>query len=267
MPYVILINDENELYGSHKERIMQRSSGVDSLVFVTDYLYKNTHDMTNAIVMLEYVLPCSKHYRSEILELSEERYNNCFLQYKLPFTTKLTSEAGKIELQVTFAYAEMDADGNIHQRVRKTSPTTIEVIPISAWSDIIPDEVLTPIDQRLIMLNAQMNAMDEYLNVLDDNRVDNLVYNDTEETLQLSANGKGVGDKVSVRDMLNDGIPVVDLDGSNSNDKPNGGNNNNNDNTNCGCNCDCDCEDNVVEFGDIIEPEKPEEDENNVVEF
>lgn len=236
MPYVILINDENELYGSHKERIMQRSSGVDSLVFVTNYLYKNTYDMTNATVMLEYVLPCSKRYRSEILELSEERYNDCFLQYKLPFTTKLTSEAGKIELQVTFAYTEMDADGNIHQRVRKTSSTTIEVIPISAWSDLVPDELFTPLDQRLIMLNAQTKAIDEYLDVLNDNQVDDLVYDDDNETLQLSAKGRGVGTKVSVRDMLDEGSPVVDLNSESNSDSDS----NKDDSDNDG--------DNVIEF-------------------
>lgn len=259
MAYVILINDENELYGSHKERIMQRSTGVDSLVFITDYLYKKTHDMTNATVMLEYVLPCSKRYRSEILELSEERYNDCFLQYKLPFTTKLTSEAGKIELQVTFVYTEMGVDGNIYQRVRKTSPTTIEVIPISAWSDIVPDELLTPLDQRLIVLSAQTKAIGEYLDVLDENKVDTLVYNDKEETLQLSANGVGVGDKVSVREMLDDGIPVIDLNSSDSD--------NDDDNNKDGCDCGCDCEDNVVEFGDIVASKNSEEDENNAVNF
>ena len=260
MSYVILINDENELYGSHKERIMQRSTGVDSLIFVTNYLYKNTYDMTNATVMLEYVLPCSKRYRSEILELSDERYNDCYLQYKLPFTTKLTSEAGKIELQVTFVYTEMDIDGNIHQRVRKTSPTTIEVISISAWSDLVPDELLTPLDQRLIMLNAQANAIGEYLDILNENQVDNLVYNDKEETLQLSANGKEVGNKVSVRDMLDEGVPVIDLNNPSSNNKPDNNEENN-------CDCGCDCEDNVVEFGSIIAPEKPNENEDNVVEF
>ena len=262
MAYVILINDENELYGSHKERIMQRSTGVDSLVFITDYLYKKTHDMTNATVMLEYVLPCSKRYRSEILELSEERYKDCFLQYKLPFTTKLTSEAGEIELQITFVYTEMDENGNIYQRVRKTSPTTIEVIPISAWSDIIPDEVLTPLDQRLIVLNAQTKAIGEYLDVLDGNKVDDLVYNNKEETLQLSANGVGVGSKVSVKDILNDGIPVIDLNGSNSDTDSTPDDNNKDD-----CECGCDCKDNVVEFGDTVAPENPKEDENNVVEF
>lgn len=260
MPYVILINDDNELYGSHKERIMQRSSGVDSLIFVTDYLYKNTYDMTNATVMLEYVLPCSKHYRSEILELSDERYNNCYLQYKLPFTTKLTSEAGEIQLQVTFVYADLDVNGNGIQRVRKTSHTTIEIVPISAWSDIVPDELLTPLDQRLIVLSAQTSAIGEYLDVLNENKVDNLVYNDKEETLQLSANGKGIGNKVSVRDMLDDGIPVIDLDS-------NSGSDNDENENNDGCDCGCDCEDNVVEFGNATAPDQPNDDESNVVEF
>ena len=31
MSYIILINDENELYGSNKERIMHRSNCVDTL--------------------------------------------------------------------------------------------------------------------------------------------------------------------------------------------------------------------------------------------
>lgn len=234
MAYVILINDDNSLYGSHKERIMQRSTGVDSLVFVTDSLYKNTYDMTNAIVMLEYVLPCSKRYRSEILELSETRYNDCFLQYKLPLTTKLTSEAGEIELQVTFVYTELDINGNGIQRVRKTSPTTIEIIPISAWADIVPDDILTPIDQRLIVLSSQMQAMDEYMNVLDNNQVDDLVYDDVKETLQLSSKGRGVGTKVSVRDMLDEGTPVIDLN---------------------------------VESGSDNDANKPDEDSDNVVEF
>jgi hypothetical protein len=232
--YTILINDENELYGSHKERIMHRSNCIDTLVFIVDPIYKNTHDMTKASVMLEYLLPVSKRYMTEILELSDERYNDCFLQYKLPFTTKLTSEAGKVELQLTFAYVEMDANGITTQRVRKTSTTTIDIIPITAWSDIIPDSALSTLDQRIVMMNAQMQAINDYMNA-SNNKVDNLnlVYDDVEETLQLSANGEVVGNKVSVRDMLDDGIPVIDLNGSDSdNDSALDDNNCNHD---CGC--------------------------------
>lgn len=215
--YVILVNDDDSLYGSKKERIMQRSTGVDTLVFIADPIYRNTHDMTSATVMLEYVRPTSRKYETEILELSDERYNDCYLQYRLPFNTKLTSEAGFVELQLTFVYTDLDENGNGIQKVRKTSPTTIEIIPIAAWADIVPDAALSALDQRLLKLDSQMRAMNDYMNVLDSNKVDDLVYNSAEETLQLSANGTGIGNKVSVREIMNDGVPVVDLDSDSGN--------------------------------------------------
>lgn len=259
MSYVILVNEDNTLYGSQKERVMQRSKLVNTLSFVVDPIYKGI-DMTDASVMMEYILPVSREYKTVNLTLDDERYNGCFLQYKLPFDVDLTAQAGSLELQLTFAYVEMDVNGIGVQRVRKTSPTTIEIIPITAWSDIVPDSALSALDQRLIKLDAQMRGLNDYMNVLDNNQVDDLVYDDVNETLQLSANGMGIGNKVSVRDMLDEGTPVVDLDSDDgSNDKPNTDNNGG---------CDCGCEDNVVEFGSIVTPENPNKDnDDNVVEF
>lgn len=239
--YTILVNPDNTLYGSQKSRVMQRSKLVDELRFIVEPTY-NGIDMTTATIMLEYVLPVSRKYKTVLLVLDDERYNGCYLQYKLPFDTDLTSEAGSLELQLTFAYVEMNHNGVGIQRVRKTSSTTIEIIPITAWSDIVPDEALSDLDERLIKIDAQMRAMNDYLDVIDSNKVDNLVYDDVNETLQLSANGMGIGNKVSVRDMLDEGTPVVDLDSDDgSNDKPNIDNNG-------GCDCGCDCESNVTEF-------------------
>ena len=253
--YVILVNPDNTLYGSIKQRVMQRSKMVDTLKFICDPIY-NGIDMTDASVMLEYIMPVSREYKTVLLTLSKERYNDCFLQYELPFDVDLTSQAGALELQLTFAYVEMTPSGAGIQRVRKTSATTIEIIPITAWSDIVPDSALSSLDQRLLKLDAQMRAMNDYMDGMDSNRVNNLVYDSVEDTLQLSANGVGVGDKVSVKDMLEDGIPVVNFDSSSSgnNSGDNSGNNsggNSGNVNNGGCNCDgCDCEDNVVEFDD-----------------
>lgn len=240
--YIILVNDDDTLYGSHKERVMQRSKLMDNLVFIVDPIYRKTHDMTNASVLLEYVLPCSRKYETINLVLSEERYNDCYLQYKLPFDTNLTSEAGKVELQLTFAYVEMDVNGNTIQRVRKTSPTTIEIIPIAAWSDIIPDSALSALDQRILMQDAQIRALADLANTLDTNKVDNLMYNESDETLQLMAGNKGVGNKVSVRDMLDDGVPIVDLDSESGSD------NKDDSDSNCDCGCEGIENNNVVEF-------------------
>ena len=96
--YVILVNDDDTLYSSKKERIMARSKCVDNLIFVVNPIYRNTYDMTNATVVLEYLRPISRKYETEILKLCDERYNG-FLQYKLPFDTNLTAEHGSLELQ------------------------------------------------------------------------------------------------------------------------------------------------------------------------
>lgn len=198
---------------------MQRQKLVNKFVFMVEPTYKDI-DMTDATVMLEYLLPVSKKYETEILTLSEERYNDCFLQYELPLDTKLSSEAGEIELQLTFVKTELDEHGNGIQRVRKTSTTTINIVPISAWSDIVPDAALSSLDQRLLKLDSQMRGLNDYMDALDKNNVDNLIYDDKNSTLQLSANGVGVGDKVSVKDMLDEGSPVVDFN-SKSENKPN----------------------------------------------
>lgn len=218
--YVILVNNNNELYASHKERIMQRSKLVDNLCFLVNPVYKG-YNMANFTVLLEYVLPCSKKYRSEILILSNEMYED-HLKYCLPLDTDLTSEAGKIEVQLTFALADLDEKGNAIQRIRKTSTTTIDIVPISAWSDIIPDSALSPIDQRIIKQDAQIKALADLANALEDTKADDIKYDKKNNTLQLLSGNKEIGNIVTLKDceeVVKDGVPVVDFNFNTSEDK------------------------------------------------
>lgn len=208
--YVILVNDDNTLSAPKKQRIMQRSKLVDTLFFLVNPIY-NEYDMTDCTVSLEFLLPVSKKYCNEILTLSEERYEE-YLKYTLPVDTNLTSEAGKIELQLTFAYVDFDDDGNVIQRVRKTSTIFINVIPISAWSDIIPDSALSALDQRIIKTDAQIKALNNITNVLSESKADNLKYEDNE--LQLMSGTKEIGNKVTIKQCNNnceEGVPAVDF--------------------------------------------------------
>lgn len=256
MEYVIIAENDNSLYGSKKCRIMQREKLFNKLYFLVAEDY-NGYDMSQCIVTMRYLLPISKEFKTETLVLSEEKYK-CYLKYVLPVDTNLTKEWGDIELNLTFIMLDVDDDGNAVQRVRKTDNHILHITKLPDWDSIVPDSALSALDQRIIAQSAQIKALEDLANSLDANQVDNLVYDDTNETLQLSAGGIGIGDKVSVTDMLDDGIPVVDLNsGAGSDD-------NDNDNKD-GCNCGC--EDNIVEFGDIVAPEKPEEDDENVVEF
>lgn len=223
--YTLLISEDNSISTTKKERIMQRSSMVDSFQILVYPTYKEC-DMTDFTVQMEYVLPASKRYVTEILELSEDMYED-HLRYVLPFGTKLTAEPGEIELQLTFARAELDENGRSIQRVRKTSTAKITIVPIAAWSDIIPDEALSAIDQRLIKTDAQIRALEDYAIALGESQVDNLSYDDAANTLQLLAGENAVGDKVKLKSgdgsYDEDGVPVVDLDGTQSGGSSSGG--------------------------------------------
>lgn len=217
--YVILVNKDNTLITTKRDRIMQRSKLVDTLWFLVPPDY-NEHSMSNFTVLLEYVLPISRKYRSEILTKSNEKYNG-HLIYRLPFDTTLTDEHGDIELYLSFISVELDHTGAPIQRVRKTSSTTITIVPISAWSDIIPDSALTVLDQRIIKTDAQIKALSDMSNALYYTKADDLRYNEESNELQLLSCGKEIGKKVVLNgtgESIKDGIPVIDLDNMNKDD-------------------------------------------------
>lgn len=192
--YTFLINENNTLTCSVQDAIMERSKMVDKLHFLADPTYKGV-DMTDYTVNLEYVLPISKRYKTEILTKSDELYKNK-LEYILPFDTDLTSEPGDIQIQLTFLAVTMDSDGTTVQHVRKVGPGVIHIVPIQNWSDIIPDAALSSVDQRLLAAEAMLKALSDRNAAIFDSKADNLSYID--QKLQLTANGKPIGNAVKI---------------------------------------------------------------------
>lgn len=192
--YTFLINEDNTLTCSIQDAIMERSKMVDKLHFLADPTYKGV-DMTDCIVNLEYVLPISKRYKTEILTKSDELYKNK-LEYILPFDTDLTSEPGDIQIQLTFLAVTMDSDGTTVQHVRKVGPGVIHIVPIQNWSDLIPDAALSSVDQRLLAAEAMLKALSDRNAAIFDSKADNLSYID--QKLQLTANGKPIGNAVKI---------------------------------------------------------------------
>lgn len=192
--YTFLINENNTLTCSVQDAIMERSKMVDKLHFLADPTYKGI-DMTDYTVNLEYVLPISKRYKTEILTKSDELYKNK-LEYILPFDTDLTSEPGDIQMQLTFLAVTMDSDGTTVQHVRKVGPGVIHIVPIQNWSDLIPDAALSSVDQRLLAAEAMLKALSDRNAAIFDSKADNLSYID--QKLQLTANGKPIGNAVKI---------------------------------------------------------------------
>ena len=197
--YTILINDDNTLTTSVRERIMQRSKLVDSLHFLCPQTYKEL-DMADFTVTLEYILPVSREYKTEELVKSDELYKE-MLEYKLPFDTDLTKEAGEIEVKLTFSKVDLDEDGNDIQYVRKISATSITIVPIESWCDIIPDKALDAIDQRIIKTDAQIKALLDANEITRLEKADNLVLDSENKELYLTAEGNQIGDKVKLSDL------------------------------------------------------------------
>lgn len=254
MAYIILVENDGTLYGSCKTKIMQKEKLFNKLWFLVPPHY-NGYDMSQCTVTMRYLLPISREFVTETLTLSDEKYEE-YLKYVLPVDTNLTKEHGNIELNLTFTMLDVDDNGNIIQRVRKTDNHLLNITPIPNWDSFIPDSSLSALDQRILKQDAQIRALADLAYLLNDNQVDNLVYDSKEDVLHLSANGVRVGNKVSVKEMIEDGIPVVDMDSNDSNTKPEGG-----------CNCGCEHEDNVVEFGDLEDNIVEKLEDDNVVEF
>lgn len=211
--YTILVTNENELKVTVKERIMQRSKLVDSFHFLVDQLYKDNIDMTDFTVTMEYVLPVSKQYVTETLVLKFDEEENPVLykdklEYGLKFDTNLTAEAGEIEVQLTFTKTELDEEGNSTQYVRKTSPCTITIVPITAWSDIVPDKALTALDQRILKVDEQIKALSDSAMLLVQDKADNIVLDTETHEIYLTANGKPIGDIITVDEL---GDTLVDV--------------------------------------------------------
>lgn len=231
MEYIIIVENDNSLYGSQKRRIMQREKLFNDLWFLVPQYY-NGYDMSQCTVTMRYLLPISREFKTETLKLSEERYKDC-LKYVLPVDTCLTKEFGDIELNLTFTMLDVDSNGKIVQRVRKTGNHLLHITPIPDWDSVIPDSSLSALDQRILKLDAQMKAMDEMNQIVADSKADNIKYNESENSLQLLSGDKEIGNKVTLKTgdtSLDDGVPVVDFNNISGGNTPTDG------------------EDNVVEF-------------------
>lgn len=227
MSYTILINDDNTMMATQKQRIIQHSKLVDTFRFLVPITY-NGINMADCTVLLEYLKPVSKEYKTEILTKSDELYKE-HLQYMLPVDTEFTREAGKLELQLTFLKADMSTEGVVTQIVRKTAPVhTIDIIPISAWSDVIPDSALTSLDQRLMKIDAQLRAMEDAESATDKIHVDGLAFNSLTNELQLTAAGIKIGNTVvlnssDAEEDDGDDTPIIPPTGGDDNNDPDQG--------------------------------------------
>lgn len=208
MAYTIIVGDDNSLYGSNKEKIIQKEKLFNKIWFLVAPYY-NGYDMSQCTVTLRYVLPISKEFVTETLVLANEKYNE-YLKYVLPVDTNLSKEWGDIELNLTFTMVDVDDKGNIIHRVRKTTNHIVHITQLPDWDKFVPDASLAAIDQRIIMTQAQIKRLE----AISQGKADNIKYDESKNELQLLSGDKEIGNKVTLKTAdasLEDGVPVIDF--------------------------------------------------------
>lgn len=172
MPYTILVNDDNTAVATAKSRIIQRTKNVDNLKIIIPKMYDG-QDFSQYTVLMEYKLPISHEVKLEELVLSDANYETDYMLFQLPLLTDFTKENGNVEIQLSIIGLTMNELGETKEIVRKISPFQIPVIPIADWFTV-PDSELDVLTQYYLAAQQQINALNDLIATVNQNKADNL---------------------------------------------------------------------------------------------
>ena len=132
-----------------------------------------------------------------ILERMEEKYNESYYQYTMPVTCKLTRYPGEV---CTWIHIYTGNPSN--PSVQKTGECILQIQDSKNMDDYLCDHQMT----ALYQLHAEMDdAVDNVCVMLDEvntaleRKADNIVFHAEDNTIQLSANGEPIGDRIAVQ--------------------------------------------------------------------
>lgn len=215
--YTLLISEDNNIVTTNYETLMQRSD-FNNIQILIPSLFKGV-DISNATLWLKYILPVSKKIRMVQLKLNSANYNGDFLQYIIPANTQLTAEAGEVEITVTIVKLVYEEDTDTKKAgIESTKAGVIKITPIAQWLNFDPDEMLDPIDQRLIMLEARQKDQDALNQEMFESMARDIVIDEDTNKLILDSNSGFLGNGVDINKLITlVGTAIVgdDLDGVN----------------------------------------------------
>lgn len=202
--YTILMQPDKSLVATQRVKIYQREKLADKLEFLIPSTYQDINIQECAII-LKYV-DQDGIVLSEQLEKDEELYKDNYVRCVVPVNTRLTRSAGNITMHLTFIH--VDYDTNDADVVLHSGETVLTVLPLKDLYDHITDESLEILDQKIIKLQAGIEATNILAESIDKNKADDLSYENN--TLQLMSNGQKIGTS-HVLDQMEE-MDVIDLD-------------------------------------------------------
>ena len=210
--YTFLLNKDKSLLATERIKIYQREKLVDKVQFILPQSYEDI-DLTNknVSIILKYV-DQEGNAQSEFLVKDDELYKDNYVRCELPIDTNITKFAGNITLHLTIIY--LDVENQINQ-VMHSSETILTISPLKDMYVNINDKSLEILDQKIIELQASIEAANILNESIDKNKADDLSYEDN--TLQLMSHGKKIGTPQTL-DQLNE-FEIVNFDSDDSPDE------------------------------------------------
>ena len=210
----LVITSESKFY--------QKENIVDSLLFLLPLTY-NDLEFINFEWALNYIDQQGIAH-SEILELVKdnagetELYKDNYLQYKVPVNSNLTQFKGDIEMHLSGVWNDTEHD---KKYVFHSGSVTITIYPLEDVYALVDDDTLNALDQRLLAVSGQIQALEILAGEIEGEIPDDLTLTDN-TLLQLSVNGNPIGEGIEIPDAgydldnLNDGV----IDINNTSDNP-----------------------------------------------
>lgn len=149
-------------------------------------------DMFTASVFLNYI-------RADgvadvvVLERSDEPYNDSYLQYTFPVNCKLTKYPGEI-----CTWMQIYTGTPSNPVIAKSGECMLQVQESKNMDDYLCDHQMTAVYQLTHTMNTAIEEMNNTIETAIENKADNIIFNPEDSTIQLSANGVPVGDKIVV---------------------------------------------------------------------
>lgn len=155
-------------------------------------------DLATANVYLNYVRDgCDPDI--VLLERLEEKYNESYYQYTFPVTCKLTNIPGDICTWLQIITGDMS-----NPTISKSGECTLNIKESKDMDDYLSDNQITAIYQLQKTMEGEVAGLDDNIAKLNEdlgNKADDIIYDDSENYLQLSANGSPIGDQIDMDDV------------------------------------------------------------------
>ena len=179
----ILVNNQNQMIVTTSELIMQHSQNVHIIQIFVPEEYNN-FNMKDFSAYIE-IVPPNQRYRQLYLQPTEISRKEGYVQYDIEIPSEFTMFAGDMSMQMTFTKVD---DNTYKTYIRHTTSCTLKVEPIEKWSELITDDALSDLDQRIVKIEQGIKVTSDLVDALNSSKADNHRINEDGD-LVLTANG------------------------------------------------------------------------------